>query len=90
MSPARLLTLESSWSYLDAIWFLMVTASTVGFGDLYPETSLGKLAVIFYLLGNPTPPPPRQVCHHVVKYRKSSSNGPILSVIKLLLLSVDR
>jgi len=47
---ARLLSLETSWSYLDSIWFLMVTASTVGYGDICVRTSLGKLAVILYLL----------------------------------------
>jgi voltage-gated potassium channel len=27
----------------DAIWYLIVTMSTVGYGDLYPVTDLGRL-----------------------------------------------
>ena len=38
-----------SFDYLDAIWFLMVTCSTVGYGDVSPETVLGKIAVMFFL-----------------------------------------
>ena len=38
-----------SFDYLDAIWFLMVTCSTVGYGDVSPNTVLGKIAVMFFL-----------------------------------------
>ena len=38
-----------SFDYLDAIWFLMVTCSTVGYGDVSPATVLGKVAVMFFL-----------------------------------------
>jgi len=38
-----------SFDYLDAIWFLMVTCSTVGYGDVSPKTVLGKIAVMFFL-----------------------------------------
>lgn len=38
-----------SFDYLDAIWFLMVTCSTVGYGDVSPSTVLGKIAVMFFL-----------------------------------------
>ena len=38
-----------SFDYLDAIWFLMVTCSTVGYGDVSPRTVLGKIAVMFFL-----------------------------------------
>lgn len=35
----------------DALWYSLVTISTVGYGDLYPITPLGKmLAVVFILL----------------------------------------
>ena len=38
--------------YVDAIWFLLITASTVGYGDFFPLTDLGKIFGIFYLARN--------------------------------------
>jgi len=35
------------WSFLDSIYFLAVTISTVGFGDLYPTTDFSKAFTIF-------------------------------------------
>ncbi len=37
------------WSWLDAAYFSTVTIATVGFGDLHPVTSLGKIFVIVYI-----------------------------------------
>jgi voltage-gated potassium channel len=38
------------WSWLDALYFSVVTLGTVGFGDLTPTTPLSKLFTIFYIL----------------------------------------
>ncbi|KAI9306056.1 hypothetical protein BJ944DRAFT_57070 [Cunninghamella echinulata] len=32
--------LEKDWSYLDALYFTFVTQSTIGFGDLFPQTTV--------------------------------------------------
>jgi hypothetical protein len=37
------------WSWLDAAYFSTVTIATVGFGDLHPVTTIGKLFVILYI-----------------------------------------
>lgn len=37
-------------SYLDAAYFSVVALTTVGFGDISPETTGGKLFVMGYLL----------------------------------------
>jgi voltage-gated potassium channel len=37
------------WSWLDAAYFSTVTIATVGFGDLHPVTTVGKLFVIVYI-----------------------------------------
>jgi voltage-gated potassium channel len=34
----------------DALWFMMVTISTVGYGDLYPTTGPGRIVGVFILI----------------------------------------
>lgn len=38
------------WSWLDSIYFSVVTISTVGFGDFSPETAAGKIFTMFYIV----------------------------------------
>jgi voltage-gated potassium channel len=38
------------WSYLDALYFCVVSLATVGYGDLTPTTPLAKGFTIFYLI----------------------------------------
>jgi voltage-gated potassium channel len=37
------------WSWLDSAYFATVTIATVGFGDLHPVTTLGKVLVMIYI-----------------------------------------
>lgn len=38
------------WTWLDSVYFSVITISTVGYGDFAPQTALGKLFTIFYVL----------------------------------------
>lgn len=38
------------WAWIDALYFAVVTIATVGYGDLVPQTVLGKLFTIVYIL----------------------------------------
>ncbi len=42
--------LVEGWSLLDAAFFSVVTISTVGYGELVPQTVLGKIFAMFYIL----------------------------------------
>jgi hypothetical protein len=37
------------WSLLDSLYFSVVTIATVGYGDLAPQTALGKVFTIGYI-----------------------------------------
>lgn len=36
------------WSGLDSLYFVVVTVTTIGYGDLVPQTNLGKIFTIFF------------------------------------------
>jgi len=36
------------WGWLDSVYYTVVTITTIGFGDLTPKTSLGKIVTVFY------------------------------------------
>jgi voltage-gated potassium channel Kch len=38
------------WSYLNAVYFCVVTLATVGYGDYTPKTDIGKVFTIFYII----------------------------------------
>lgn len=38
------------WTWLDAFYFTVITLTTVGYGDLSPQQSVGKLFTVVYLL----------------------------------------
>ena len=36
------------WSWVDSFYFVVITLTTIGFGDLTPTTDLTKILTIFY------------------------------------------
>ena len=49
VSAAVFVTVESSWSYGDAVYHCLVTATTVGYGDWSASTFLEKIVCIFIM-----------------------------------------
>jgi len=41
---------DEIWSYGESLYFTLVTVSTVGFGDMSPQTSGGKVFLIFFTI----------------------------------------
>ncbi len=35
------------WSYIDSVYFTVVTMTTIGYGDIVPTTNVGKIITIF-------------------------------------------
>jgi voltage-gated potassium channel len=42
-------SLQEGWSVVDAFYFCAITLTTVGLGDLSPETTIGKLFTVVYI-----------------------------------------
>ena len=38
------------WSWIDSFYFTVITLSTVGYGDFSPQTNLGKLFTVIYII----------------------------------------
>ena len=43
-------SLLEDWSIVDSFYFSVVTATTVGFGDLTPDTDAAKLFTVLYII----------------------------------------
>ncbi len=41
---------QEGWAWLDALYFTVITLTTVGYGDFSPQTSLGKIFTMVYIL----------------------------------------
>jgi hypothetical protein len=39
-----------NWSFVDSLYFCVTTLTTVGFGDPAPQTNLGKIFTVFFVL----------------------------------------
>ena len=37
------------WTYLDSLYFSIITLTTIGYGDFSPQTEFGKLFTIIYI-----------------------------------------
>jgi voltage-gated potassium channel len=39
-----------AWTWLDSLYFSVITLSTIGYGDFSPQTDLGKVFTILYII----------------------------------------
>ena len=38
------------WGWIDSLYFTVITLTTVGYGDFAPQTSVGKLFTVIYII----------------------------------------
>ncbi|MEC7658859.1 MAG: potassium channel family protein [Bacteroidota bacterium] len=38
------------WSWLDKLYFSVITLATIGYGDFLPQTDLGKIFTLLYIV----------------------------------------
>lgn len=42
--------LVEGWSWIDSLYFSIITLTTIGYGDFSPKTDGGKVFTIFYII----------------------------------------
>ena len=42
---------EERWTFIDSLYFIVTTTSTVGYGDFYPHSTVSALFTFFYMIG---------------------------------------
>lgn len=50
LSGVLFYTRVEGWSVLDSFYFVIITMTTVGYGDFSPVTAAGKLVTVFFIL----------------------------------------
>jgi hypothetical protein len=50
LCQALVFRLVEGWRFLDAFYFSVVSMATVGYGDFAPETALGKILAMGFLM----------------------------------------
>lgn len=50
LSGAFILSLLEGWDFYDAVYFCVVTTTTVGYGDLTPKHPLARLYIVLYVI----------------------------------------
>jgi len=50
INSSILYVVEQDYSIVEYIYFMVVTISTVGFGDVYPTTIYGRFSIIIAIL----------------------------------------
>jgi voltage-gated potassium channel len=43
--------LVEGWSLVDALYFTVITLTTIGYGDLHPTTAISKLFTVVFVIG---------------------------------------
>ena len=49
-SGTVIFSLLEDWSLVDSLYFCVVTVTTVGFGDITPDTDVAKLFTVVYIV----------------------------------------
>lgn len=50
VAGALLFSWLEGWSFIDSVYFVVITLTTIGYGDLTPTTPITKLLTIFFAL----------------------------------------
>ncbi|MBO8128998.1 MAG: potassium channel protein [Peptococcaceae bacterium] len=50
VTSTAILTRVEGWSFLDTLWLVVVSITTVGYGDLVPQTIIGRITTLFLIL----------------------------------------